>query len=249
MYTLADFAAIQKRMNYSLPLETKQKIHALCKSIGAELPFTMTQDKKDIHDSIREINKLTEENKDKQFSMILSILKDNEKDIPLFSNELFKIIKNNSFFSKVYAELYSKLYWPTFQEIFEVHFQAYLQSFEHVETCDAEDYDLYCQLKKKNDERRAFTLFLSNLVHQKTVSMEYYTKTLTSILDCIDATLSLDKKDVMNEYIENVYILCSTIKVVPTEKIKWLSELNPKQYNGLNYKIIFRCLDILKLTS
>jgi hypothetical protein len=249
MYSLADFAAIQKRMNYTLPLETKQKIHALCKSIGAELPFTMTQDKKDIHDSIREINKLTEENKDKQFLIILSILKENEKDIPLFSNELFKMIKNNSFFSKVYAELYSKLYWSTFQDVFEAHYNSYLQSFGQIETCDAEDYELYCQLKKKNDERRAFTLFLCNLVQQKTITMDYYNKTMTVILEHIDETLSLDKKDVMNEYIENVYILCSTVKIVPTEKIKWLSELNPKQYNGLNYKIIFRCMDIIKLTS
>ena len=58
MYTLSQFA--DSRSTYSLPIEVKQKIHALCKQLGTELPFTMVQESVQIKDCLRELNKMTE---------------------------------------------------------------------------------------------------------------------------------------------------------------------------------------------
>lgn len=246
-YTLNDFATIQKNMrSYSLPPETIQCIQLLCKNIGTELPFIMTSSKNTIHDSIREINKLTDENKIIQIPKIISILKENEHEISMVSCKIFKILISNSFFSKLYAELFSKLYhWKQFQELFDTHYHLYLQSFDTIETCDPIDYDLYCQYKKTNDNRRSFSLFLVHLIHYNLISTEYYLNTVNKVFECIDASLNLDKKDCMNEYIENLYLLAPNRHGIPIEKIKTLTLLKPSDYIGINYKFIFRCMDVL----
>ena len=60
MYALSE---IYKMKPMSLPIEVKQKIQVLCKQVGAEIPFTIIPQKVSIQDTIREVNKITEENK------------------------------------------------------------------------------------------------------------------------------------------------------------------------------------------
>ena len=53
----------------------------------------------------------------------------------------------------------------------------------------------------------------------------------------------LDKKEVMNEYIEHLYLLVTTMKQMHPI-VQEIIKMNPKEYPGLNHKMIFRCMDI-----
>jgi hypothetical protein len=243
MYTLAQFADIQRTSTYSLPLEVKQKIHALCKQLGTELPFTMVQESVQIKDCLRELNKMTEENKEEKIKLICSILEKNQEEIPTFAPLFFQSLCKQVFFSKMYASLFSSLRWSIFQDVFQTQYKVYLDSFPTIRTCSPDDYDEYCRLKKENDERRAFSVFLVHCVQNGSIARSYYQETMETLVHCIKETMMLDKKEVMNEYIEHLYLLVTTMKQMHPI-VQEIIRMNPKDYPGLNHKMIFRCMDI-----
>ncbi len=233
MYALSE---IYKMKPMTLPAEVKQKIQALCKQVGAEIPFTIIPQKSTVQDTIREVNKMTEENKKEKCELICSILE--KEDVEAFAPILFQALCKQVFFSKTYAYVFLQLEkrWPCFQTVFESHFQSYLASFHKIEVCSPEDYDMYCLWKKENDERRAFTLFLLHCGFTT-----YCEQVVDTLSECITRILNVDKKEIMNEYIEHMFLLG-----IKTPIIESMSKMNPSEYCGINYKIIFRCMDILK---
>jgi hypothetical protein len=60
---------------------------------------------------------------------------------------------------------------------------------------------------------------------------------------CIRATWLVDQKEVMNEYVEHLYLLVTTMKQMHP-LVQEIIKMNPKDYPGLNHKMIFRCMDI-----
>jgi hypothetical protein len=242
MYTLSQFADI--RSTYILPIEVKQKIHALCKQLGTELPFTMVQETVQIKDCLRELNKMTEENQEEKRTLLCSILEKNQSEIPSFAPIFFQSLCKQVFFSKMYASLFLTLQrWPIFQDVFQTQFKVYVESFHTIRTCSPDDYDEYCILKKENDERRAFSVFMVHCVQNGSVPSRCYEETMESLVSCIRETLMVDQKEVMNEYVEHLYLLVTTRKQMHP-MVQEMIRMNPKEYPGLNHKMIFRCMDI-----
>jgi len=244
MYTLAQFADIQRTSTYNLPIEVKQKIHTLCKQLGTELPFTMVQESVQIKDCLRELNKMTEENKEEKMKLICSILEKNQEEIHDFAPLFFQSLCKQVFFSKIYASLFLSLQrWSIFQEVFQTQYKKYIDSFHTIHTCSPDEYDEYCRLKKENDERRAFSVFMVHCVQNGSIAKECYDKTMETLVQRIQETLTLDQKEVMNEYIEHLYLLVTTMKQMHPI-VQEIIRMNPKNYSGLNHKMIFRCMDI-----
>jgi len=172
MYTLSQFSDIHRTSTYHLPIEVKQKINTLCKQLGTELPFTMVQETTNIKDCLRELNKMTEENKDEKSKLICSILEEHIEEIPSFAPVFFQTLCKQVFYSKIYAGLFHNFQkWQCFQEVFQTQYILYVESFTQIRTCSPDEYDEYCRLKKENDERRAFSLFLVHCVQNGSVSM------------------------------------------------------------------------------
>ena len=242
MYTLSQFSDM--RSTYCLPIEVKQKIHALCKHLGTELPFTMVQESIQIKDCLRELNKMTEENKEEKIVLLCSILEKNKTEIPDFAPLFFQSLCKQVFFSKMYASLFLTLQrWPIFQDVFQTQYLIYKESFHTIRTCSPDEYDEYCKLKKENDERRAFSVFMVHCVQNGSIPSSCYEETMVTLEDCIRATLVLDQKEVMNEYVEHLYLLVTTMKQMHP-MVQEIIRMNPKEYPGLNHKMIFRCMDI-----
>ena len=96
MYTLADFAKIEKTYRDVLPLSVKQCIQGMCKSVGAQPVFTvMVQTKTSLQDAIREINKLTDTNCETQTPIILEIV--SQVDLREFADIFFTMVEKNAF--------------------------------------------------------------------------------------------------------------------------------------------------------
>jgi hypothetical protein len=246
MYTLADFARIEKTYRDVLPLSVKQQIQAMCKSVGAQPVFTvMVQSKSSIQDAIREINKLTDTNCDIQTPLILDIVA--QVDLRAFADVFFMMVGKNAFCSKTYATLFAQLQsrWALFTEIFEIKYKEYVESFQYIVSVDPEDYDAFCDWKAANDKRRTFTLFLIHATELRAIPATFYTDTVQLIMDRIHSLMDQPNKDQMNEMVENLYLL------KPREE-KWTSQIHqwttmkPADHLGFSYKIIFRLMDVLK---
>jgi hypothetical protein len=203
----------------------------------------MVQESHQIKDCLRELNKMTEENKVEKMALLCSILEQHQEEIPAFAPIFFKALCKQVFFSKMYAALFLMLRWPAFQDAFQTHYDNYVNSFHNVRTCSPDEYDEYCILKKENDERRAFSVFMVHCVQNGSVPITFYEKTMETVENCIRNTWITDQKEVMNEYIEHLYLLVTTMKQMHPI-VQEIIRMNPKEYPGLNHKMIFRCMDI-----
>lgn len=246
MYTLADFAKIEKTNNLVLPFDVKQTIQMMCKSVGVQPVFAvMVQNKTSIQDAIREINKLTDTNSSVQTPLILDIV--SQVDIHAFADIFFQMVSKNPFCSKTYVTLFKHLQekWPLFTELFNLQYQEYLQSFETIVAVDQDNYDLFCEWKASNDKRRTFTLFLVNATQMGVIPSIAYDSIVQLIINRIDHVLNLSEKEEMNELVENLFMLKPTQPEAVKRITEW-TKLKPSDHIGLNYKIIFRLMDILE---
>lgn len=239
MYTLANYASIQKTMKYTLPPLVKQNIQQLFIELGIQQEFTIVSTPKtSSQDIIREVNKLTNDNKKTQIPIILTILNDHVSEC---SEKLMNILCDNSFFSSVYVELFLQLIkWNEFNELFTTKFQQYIKDLQVIQIGDSENYDEYCEFKKKNNSLKNFTTFLFHL-QVNDVYVPYYIQTLQVLFSSIDESIHLNKKDIMNEWIEHVYLLTLHTIHFPIDKIKEYSTMDT-----IPYKFVFKCLDIIK---
>ena len=246
MYTLADFARIEKTNTLVLPMDVKQTIQSMCKSVGVQPVFTvLVQNKTSMQDAIREINKLTDANSSVQTPLILDIV--TQVDIPAFADIFFQMVGKNPFCSKTYAVLFQHLQhkWPVFTVLFEAKYQEYLHSFESFTTVDQDNYDLFCEWKAEHDRRRTFTLFLVNTTRMKVIPMSAYDGIVQVLMHRIDHLLDSSGKEEMNEVVENLFMLKPTQPEMVNRIMEW-TKLNPTDHAGLNYKILFRLMDIVK---
>ena len=245
MYTLADFARIEKTNNLVLPMDVKQVIQTMCKSVGVQPVFTvLAQTKTSMQDAIREINKLTEANSSVQIPLILDIV--SHVDVPTFADVFFQMVWKNPFCSKTYVGLFQHLLqWPIVTELFETKYQEYLHSFETFVSVDQDQYDLFCEWKAENDRRRTFTLFLVNATQMNVIPPNAYDGIVQVLMHRIDQLLDLPQKEEMNELVENLFMLKPTASDIVTRITEW-TKLKPSDHVGLNYKILFRLMDIVK---
>ena len=237
MYSLSQFANISP---CSLPINVKQTILQLCKQLGTDIPFTMIQETTGIKDSLRELNKITNENKEEKSVIICSILQSHESELEEFLPILFKELCKQPFFSTLYAELFHlfKSKWSIFYTVFNTFFMIHKESLATIQTCSPDEYDEYCSLKKINDERRAFTLFLVNCIKNKSIDMLYYDDLMNTLVQCITTHLDLAQHDIMNEYIEHLFLLI---------QIKEHSIVDTLLHSNISMKMKFRCMDIINL--
>jgi hypothetical protein len=246
MYTLADFARIEKTYRGVLPSVVKQRIQTMCKSVGAQPVFSvMVQNKSTLQDAIREINKLTDTNRAIQTPLILEIV--SQIDVMSFAEVFFTIVGKNPFCSKTYATLFVQLQtnWEVFTNIFESKYTEYLDSFDRIVAVEQDDYDLFCEWKASNDQRRTFTLFLIHITELHAVPITFYDRSVKLILERIEKLLDHQDKDVMNELVENLFLLKPKNEEYKKTIEKWTT-MKPTDHVGLSYKIIFRLMDVLK---
>ena len=238
MYTVSDFYNIHKKNNYKLPPSVIQTINELCTSIGIDVIFefkqTITQTKQDI---IRELNKITEES---TFDNVLSILTD--ENIDGFAEDIFTILTSNKYLMKKNCMLFTILKkYSAIQQQFEKVTEQYKQSFESIRVGNQDNYDLFCEINKENDKRKTYGIFLTEL--DRLEHTHYGEEVCSMILTLLNEQLHTGKKDIFNEYIDNIAIL-SKYTIYQKEQIEKYTEVSP---DIVGSRFIFTCMDILQL--
>ena len=208
------------------------------------------------------LNKLTEKTLDVIFVEIEEIIKkiiesDNSEKLNEIANFIFETASNNKCYSSVYATAYLKLInnYPIFKSILDNHLDNHIDLFKKVETVDpSENYELFCNLNRINDERRATSLFISNLFNKDIVD--------TPVILNIILILKNNSEDLINienqsprvaEINENIIIIIqnSFDKLLKCDKwdeinefVKIMCKRKSKEFKSLPSKSIFKFMDI-----
>lgn len=209
------------------------------------------------------LNKITDKNYDNQKDLIINKLDEiicsfTEKEATDVCDTVFNIAGGNKFYSSIYAQLFKELInkFEMVKKIFQSKLNDYLKLFITIETCDPNDnYDLFCDLNKKNDIRRSQSLFFVNLMKENIVEKNYILNLILQLQEKINISINQEnQKSLVEEISENLYLLITQsykdLKsneqwLIVKENVIKISNENIKKNKSLSNKTVFKHLDIL----
>jgi hypothetical protein len=219
------------------------------------------------------LNKITSANYDAQLKLIndnieeLSHFYDNEEGedkhtlgIAQAIDVIVNVACNNKYHSMLYANLYSNLVtsYPGFIDEKTRIYTKLLSSFDDIEIVDPnEDYDKFCMVNKKNDERRSHMLYVINLFK----TGNYTNDQICCIVKKLHEMISLQLNDstrveYTNELTEimNVFVLNMITEIKENEDWRFVKDMileyskyKTKDYPGLSSRTIFKYMDMVDL--
>lgn len=217
-----------------------------------------------IIDSIRKnLNKMTDATYDTQKKEIFDIISEhvdseNNEILMKIGKQIFDIASNNKFYSKMYSTFCKELInnYTFMNNIIQEKSKEFLELFNEIEYCDPQkDYDKFCDINKKNDNRRSLCLFYVNLTYYDVLTVDYIVTLTNMLMTLMEEHMEQEnKKNQIEEIIENIYILIKDgydilIKTDHWDslfqKIETISGLKPKDKTSLSNKTIFKCMDIV----
>lgn len=203
------------------------------------------------------INKLTNNNYDKQLENIKTIIKDiscNDDMILNIGKTIYELGNNNKFWSKNYANLFfdlTKLY-PIMKDSFSLIVNDYTTLFDEIKYIDPNDnYTKFCEFNKENEKRKSHSLFLVNMMIVGLINKSFIEEIIISLYDkFMEYIIEENNTCNVEEIIENIIILYkNSYNIINNEdidsKIMNITKLNSQYYPSLNNKIMFKCYDLL----
>lgn len=177
-------------------------------------------------------------------------------------HSIFSIASSNSFYSELYAKLFKILMeeYEVFKKIFEDNYKVFMNLFDNIEYIDPKkNYDKFCEYTKTNDNRRAMSLFIVNLMKNGVIDKEEILEIIRNLQKLIIKYIAKpEKTNEVEELNENLYIIItsSSNKInfgldEGTESIikdiEFISILKPKmkEYPSITNKTIFKHMDII----
>ncbi len=223
------------------------------------------------------LNKLSQKNFEDQKEKILLSIKDiydhvndadNEESPALTKEEmtekiidlLFLVIINNRFFVNLYADLYILIVENHMQydEYIIKFLQKYDKLVDEIEYCDPDvDYDKYCVINKKNEERKSLLSFLIHCVERDLCSFnDVYDIVNNRIFVQFEKNIEDESTTAINEeIIENMSVFITVgkelinknvIKYSITEQITKYSKMKGTEKPGFSNRIRFKCMDLVE---
>ena len=101
-----------------------------------------------------------------------------------------------------------------FTNIFKTNFEEYLALFDSIEYVNPDDdYNAYCDNNKKNEERKALSMFFVNLMKKDIVSQYDMIIIIEKLQGKINDYINLDDSiNNVEEVTDNLFIIASNIK-------------------------------------
>jgi hypothetical protein len=214
------------------------------------------------------LNKMSEATFDKmvnEIKMEISQLIEHEttdENMMKIGYSIFSIASSNSFYSELYAKLFKILMeeYEVFKKIFEDNYKVFMNLFDNIEYVDPKkNYDKFCEYTKTNDNRRAMSLFIVNLMKNGVIEKENILEIIINLQKLIIKYISKQEKtNEVEELNENLFIIITNssnkIKFGVDEgteniikDIEFISKLKPKmkEYPSITNKTIFKHMDII----
>ncbi len=212
------------------------------------------------------LNKLTDKTfldiKEKIHEKLDKILNDEIDDgnILKIGNMLYDLSSSNKFYSKIYAELFTDLVssYEWLQSLFYDKYENIFEQFNTVQYVDPDkDYDMFCDINKQNEKRRAVTAFYKNLAINGLIAKDGITSILIQLLKLVLTLIDMpNKKNEVDELTENIAILFD-IDVIDESyivnedtilgTIAKLAKSKTTDYKSLSNKAIFKFMDLVDM--
>ena len=211
-----------------------------------------------IVDKIRSnLNKLTKDNYELIKTEIIDLINNdvdtNKEMLKEVVTCIFDIGKTNFFWSDIYAKLYKDLSDKFhLNEIYKVDINTYTELFKDIEYVDPDDdYNSFCKNNKINENRKAFSKFLTFIMMEGLIEVSIVKKIVVDLLSKFNTFLN-DKNKVheLDEVVANILIFATfdngcLCELKLNDKIEEISNMNSKTYPGLTQKIVFKCCDFV----
>jgi len=217
-------------------------------------------------DEIRSLlNKITN---DTYETLECEILEKMEKDKDKFKYDefmkigklVFEIGSLNKYCSELYAKLYKKLLtmYPIFEEISNKNYDMFLDIFNNIKVVNPEeDYNLYCDNNKMNENRKCLSIFYVNLMKHGVFKEEKIVKIILLLIEKVESNITEENKSpIVEEIVNNLIILIEktyeTIKnnsnfEVIENHIERMSIASKRDFVSLSSKIKFKYMDLTEL--
>lgn len=210
-----------------------------------------------IIDKIRSnLNKLTKDNYDIIKTEIVDLINNDVEDKKMLTEVvtcIFDIGKTNFFWSEIYAKLYKDLSIKyNLSDVYQVDIDTYTELFKEIKYIDPdEDYNEFCSCNKINENRKAFSKFLTFIMIEGLIDYNVMKTIVINLLDKFDVYL-MDKTKTheLDEVVNNILIFATYDKgclceLKLNDKIENISNMNPRSYGGLTQKTVFKCCDFV----
>lgn len=190
-----------------------------------------------------------------------------QEDLSRLMNQIINIVSGNQFYSSIYANLFSEMIdaHSSFTTTLEKQFSNYISNYTDIQSIDpSEDYDSFCIMNKKNDNRKAITSFYIHLYKLDKISQSSMMETIKTLSEMIrDNINDVNMIQLITEIVENLFIFmdtstdlhirCNEVTINITDDtelsicqyIRNLSKVTPKSYSGINTKTVFKLKDIV----
>ena len=220
---------------------------------------TVLEKKDGVMNSIRScLNKLSEKNYDTNKIELLELINNlDSEQLTIVANNIFDIASTNKFYSKIYAKLYKELLnkFTIFNEILQNFISVFTETMKNIQYVEQnKNYDEFCEYNKKNDKRKATSVFIVNLVSNEVLSVSTLSDIVMKVQRVMIEYMNVsDKTNEVEEITENLFLLIHSIlkntNEWPTilENITHISKCKAKDYPSLTSRCIFKHLDILDI--
>ena len=220
---------------------------------------TVIEKKDGVMNSIRScLNKLSEKNYDTNKIELLELINNlDSEQLTIVANNIFDIASTNKFYSKIYAKLYKELLnkFTIFNEILQNFISVFTETMKNIQYVEQnKNYDEFCEYNKKNDKRKATSVFIVNLVSNEVLSVSTLSEIVMKVQSVMTEYMNVsDKTNEVEEITENLFLLIHSIlkntNEWPTilENITHISKCKAKDYPSLTSRCIFKHLDILDI--
>jgi hypothetical protein len=217
-------------------------------------------------DEIRSLlNKITDKTYNDVESGILKKIeevKDNFKyeEFMKIGKLVFEIGSLNKYCSGLYAKLYKTLisHYDVFAEISNTNFNIYLDVFDNIRVVNAEeDYNLYCDCNKENENRKSLSLFYVNLMKENVFDQDKIVKIILILIEKVENLIKEeDEVNTVEEVVNNLSIFINNTfeelkshndSTIIENHILKISNAKKNKYVSLTSKIKFKYMDLLDL--
>ena len=221
---------------------------------------------KTINDIRIVLNKMSNANYAKQSASILEqvqqymeqadVLPENIEKIAM---AVFSIASSNKFYSELYADLYRELVekFDIFKSILETFVAGFVDTIHTIEYVDPDvNYDEFCRINKANDNRKATSMFIVNLMKKGLVSRAEVARILGSMVGTVLEYISQDGRiHAIEEITENVFLFVSNCHAELKSTEEWthtvapavrrLSTAKPAENKSMSNRVMFKYMDMV----
>ena len=218
-------------------------------TVFAELDNTQTL----LNDIRIDLNKISETNwteKMKGFAEnITEILEISDENKSLVFNMLFSVYSSNKIFAKVYANVLielNKLF--DFDSLFNESIGQYMQSMQNIVDIDSNaDYDGFCELVAKNNQRKNITNFLCELAKTGGYPVASIREILDNMVQQVFVSVEhVEKQKEVEEITENVVIIFSHFsKDFAADFTPHFDKLAASSLKGITSRTKFKYMDLI----